>query len=232
MVKPASLRKHYRNGLFDPVRLHRKILTEAKSNGEFYYSGQFLQHPVPAGGLMFKIERIRIDTPPAEWKTRVRYWDKAGSHDSGAYTVGVLIGKDKNDHLWILDVVRGQWDAAAREARIKQTALLDGKTVVVGVEQEPGSGGKESAENTVKNLLGYRVRLDRPTGDKVLRADPFAAQVNASNVSMASGPWNAAYLEELEYFPQSRYKDQVDASSGACSLLSNAGYGIGVMGVW
>jgi len=97
---------------------------------------------------------------------------------------------------------------------------LDGKTVEIGLEQEPGSGGKESAESTVRNLRGWRVRVDRPTGDKSLRADPFSVQVNNGNVSMVRGDWNEDYIEELRYFPFSKYKDQVDASSGAFNILA------------
>ena len=220
MIKPAELRERYVDGLMDANRLPWSVLEEEKKRGDFYYSGQFLQNPVPLGGGMFKTERIAVDYPPQKWTQRVRYWDKAGTLDGGAYTVGVLMGKNCDGRYWILDVVRGQWDSAARERIIKQTAEIDGKAVIVGVEQEGGSGGKESAENTARNLDGYRVRLDHPTGDKALRADPFSSQVNAHNVSMVRGEWNREYLDELKFFPSSTYKDQVDASSGAYNILS------------
>jgi len=219
-VKPRELRRHYVDGLMDPRRLGRAVLDEERRVGEFYYSGQFLQSPVPPSGGMFKAERLRIDTPTGPWTQRVRYWDKGGTRDGGAYTVGVLMGRNGDGRFWVLDVVRGQWDAAEREARIQQTAAVDGKAVIIGIEQEPGSGGKESAEATARRLAGYRVRLDRPTGDKAARADPFAAQVNAGNVCLARGEWNSEYISELTFFPESRYKDQVDASSGAFKLLT------------
>ena len=72
----------------------------------------------------------------------------------------------------------------------------------------------------MKNLAGFRVRLDRPVGDKELRADPYAVQVNSGNVKMLRGPWNTTYLDELQYFPYSTYKDQVDSSSGAFAMLT------------
>ena len=86
--------------------------------------------------------------------------------------------------------------------------------------KEPGSGGKESAQNTVKNLAGYDVEVVRPSGDKAIRAMPFSSQVNMDNVYMAPGEWNKEYLNELTLFPNSKYKDQVDASSGAFTLLT------------
>jgi len=222
-VSPPELQSFYVDGLMDPVRLSSTVLAESERTlGRYGYAGQFLQSPIPRGGGAFKIDRILIDSPPLKWVRKVRYWDKAGTDGSGAYTAGVLMGKDRDGFFWILDVVRGQWDSFQRESIIKHTAEVDGKNVIIGVEQEPGSGGKESAENTLRNLAGWIVKLDRPTGKKETRADPFAVQVNGRTVRMARGEWNKDYLDELMYWPHSKYKDQVDASSGAFALVNQA----------
>ena len=220
-VKPRKLVKYYQKGLMDSVRLPRSVLNEAKIElGEYGYAGQFLQRPVPLGGGMFKTDRIQITSVACKYKRKVRFWDKAGTGGGGAYTVGLLMAVDGEGNYWVLDVVRGQWESAARERIILQTAQIDGRGTTIGVEQEPGSGGKESAQNTVKMLAGFRVRIDKPVGDKVLRADPFSVQVNGGNVRLKMGEWNRIYLEELQFFPHSKYKDQVDASSGAFSILT------------
>ena len=180
---------------------------------------------------MFKTDRIVIDDQPHEtrMKKRVRFWDKAGTAGGGAYTVGALLGIDSDDRYWVLDIVRGQWDSSERERGIEQTAHLDGKKVVIGIEQEPGSGGKESAESTVRRLAGFRIRVDRPTGDKAWRADPFSSQVNGHNVSIARADWNNIFLEELRFFPASTYKDQVDAASGAFNLIASIPKKVGAL---
>lgn len=227
-VKPPELEGNYQDNLLDPVRLSRSVLDEAyKTLLEYAYAGQYLQTPVPPGGGMFKVERLTIDTEPnaLHWKRVVRFWDKAGTHGGGAYTVGALLGMDLEDTVWVIDIVRGQWDSDARESMILLTTQLDHnkygrKLYLVGIEQEPGSGGMESARNTVKKLRGHRVIIDKPTGDKVLRADPFSTQVNARNVKLVQGQWNHAYIEELRYFPYSTYKDQIDGSSGSYNILA------------
>jgi len=197
------------------------VLSESERTlGQYGYAGQFLQSPIPRGGGAFKVDRILIDSAPLKFISRVRYWDKAGTAGGGAYTAGVLIGKDREGFFWILDVIRGQWDAYERESIIKHTAEMDGKDVLVGIEQEPGSGGKESAQNTLRNLAGWLVKLDRPTGKKEIRSGPFAVQVNGRTVRMVKGEWNREYLDELMFWPHSKYKDQVDASSGAFALVS------------
>ena len=87
------------------------------------------------------------------------------------------------------------------------------------IEQEPGSGGKESAENTIRNSAGYPVYADKVTGSKEMRAEPCAAQVQGGNVYLVAGNWNADFLDEHESFPNGRTKDQVDACAGAFAKL-------------
>jgi predicted phage terminase large subunit-like protein len=229
-VRPRALRHQYTDGLFDPARLPKKVLEEARMElGEYAYAGQYLQSPVPMGGGMFRVDCLQIIPHAPRLVRVVRYWDKAGTSKGGAFTVGVKMGLDVDGRFVVLDVRRGQWEAAERERIIRQTTVMDGKAVEVVVEQEPGSGGKESAQNTLKNLAGFRVILDRPVGDKELRADPFAVQVNGGNVVILHGEWNARYVDELQFFPFSTYKDQVDGSSGAFARLSRTRRKVGAL---
>ena len=117
------------------------------------------------------------------------------------------------------DLKRGQWRADERERIIAQTAEADGYNVHIMVEQEPGSGGKESAEGTIRGLAGYIIQKDRPTGNKEFRADPLSVQVNSGNIRLRVAMWNKEYTEEFSMFPNSTYKDQVDATSGAFNYL-------------
>ncbi len=153
----------------------------------------------------------------------VRYWDKAGTAGGGAYTAGVLLAKDRDGLIYITDVVRGQWAAVDRERIIRATAEADRAKyghVRISVEQEPGSGGKESAESTIRNLIGFSAIADRPTGDKAIRLEPFAAQAGAGNVRLVIARWNGEYVDELTTFPMGKYRDQADATSGAFNRLA------------
>ena len=44
------------------------------------------------------------------------------------------------------------------------------------------------------------------------------------NVCLVQGEWNAAYLDELCIFPNGRFDDQVDASSGAFAQLTRVAH--------
>lgn len=234
-IKPPELKDQYVDGLLDPIRLPQAALHEAlQTLGEWGYAGQYGQNPVPRGGAMFKVDRLHYESVlPTKWKRGpYRYWDKASSlKKRSAFTVGVKVALDYEGNIWILDVERDRWDSGTRERRIIQTAKLDTKLVRVVIEQEPGSGGKDSAEATVLRLtqLGFRASVDRVTGDKELRADLFSQYVNMGKVVLLNGLWNNAFVEEMRFFPRSKYKDQMDAASGACSKTTKSHLRIGAL---
>lgn len=221
-ISPPELKERYTDGLLDPERMPLEVLNTIRINevGEYGYAGQFLQNPHPFGSGMFKTDKIEVvEFIPAKIKQSVRYWDKAGTAGAGCYTVGTLMHKLMNNKYVVADIKRGQWSSEVREGIIKQTAMNDGINVEVVVEQEPGSGGKESAESTIRNLAGFKVRADAVKGNKELRADPFASQVNAGNVMMVKASWNREFILELSSFPVGRFKDQCDSAGGAFASL-------------
>lgn len=211
--------------LLFPQRFSRKTVDrDKKIMGAMAVSGQFQQRPAPRGGGFFDWQKLQVVDSPPKMQKVVRFWDKAGTDGGGAYTAGVKIGLGDDGFFYILDVVRGQWSAPERERAIRLTTEVDGHLVKQWIEQEPGSGGKESAESTIRNLSGYSIFAERPTGDKAVRAEPFSIQVEAGNVRMVNAEWNQAYLDEMKTFPVGKYKDQMDASGGAFNKVATDNY--------
>jgi predicted phage terminase large subunit-like protein len=212
----------------------RKLYTQGS------WEALYQQNPIIIGGGIFPIERLHVlPTMVDRGKIlrSVRYVDKAGTEEGGAYTAMVLMHVLIDKTYVIEHVVRGQWSALEREERIKFWAKSDlamlRSSYEVGVEQEPGSGGKESAESTIRNLAGFKVYADKVTGDKVIRAEPFAAQVQGGNVALVAGAWVHALLDEMESFPNGKYQDQVDACSGAFNrLISGYSYNLFAPGLY
>ena len=205
--------------LLNPKRFNNKSITKLeKVLGIYGTAGQLQQRPSPRGGGLFKVENfVIVNAMPASNRieSSIRYWDKAGTEGGGKRTAGVLMHKLKDGRHLISDIVKGQWSAGPREQRIRQTAELDGVDVTVWVEQEPGSGGKESVENTIRNLAGYKVKKDKVTGDKEVRAEPYADQVEAGNILLLRGEWVKGFVDEHEQAPRGTFKDQWDAAAGA-----------------
>lgn len=193
--------------------------------GRSFYA-LYQQRPQEQEGDMFKRKNFKyVDAVPAD-AVRVRYWDRGATAGGGDYTTGTLVAF-KNGLTYIEDVVRGQWSTNERDVQIEDTTDADydryGNTVQIWLEQEPGSSGIDVIRGLQKRLVGYIVRGDRVTGAKTLRAEPFAAQVEAGNVYLKKAKWNFAWIDELCSFPNGTHDDQVDSASGAFNKLVKLG---------
>ena len=216
--------------LLFPGRFTREVVDrDKKVMGAYAYAGQMQQRPAPRSGGFFQWEKLDIIDASPKIIRSIRYWDKAGTDGAGCRTAGVLMGITADGDYIVLDVVKGQWAAPIRERTIRQTADLDGKGVKIWIEQEPGSGGKESAESTIRNLAGFTIKSERPTGDKAVRAEPYSVQVEAGNVKLLRGDWNKDFIDEHKTFPVGKFKDQIDAASGAFNKLAEPAYNLARM---
>lgn len=196
----------------------------ANVQGSWTFSALYQQRPLPAAGGIFQRHWFGIvQAIPADVTNWVRWWDKAATAGGGNYSSGVLMGTARNGTYYIANVTRGQWSSGERDKIMLQTAALDAQlpgSVEIWTEQEGGSGGKESAEATIRLLAGYAVHAQTSTGSKEVRAQPFAAQAEAGNIKLLAGDWNETYIDELSSFPYGKNDDQVDGSSGAFNKLA------------
>ena len=218
------------NELLWPERMGKKEIEEQKQMGTYAYAGQYQQRPSPRGGGLFKVGNFNLVDNINRFKIKrsVRYWDKAGTQDGGAFTAGILMHLTEDNKIVVSDCIHKQWAKDIRESSIKRVAENDGAKVFTYVEQGPGECGKESAEYTIKNLIGHKVRAHRPTGSKEDRAVSYADQVEIGNVYVVKASWTNDYIAEHEGFPKGKYKDMVDASSGAFNRLTR----VNRMGSW
>ena len=205
----------------------RKLVLREGRMSSWAIAGQHQQRPAPKGGSIVPVYNIKIvdDYNPNFINTLCRYWDKAiNTEGSGSSTASVLMATMSDpcayDYI-ILDACKVKLGAGDRESLIRNTAMLDGIDVHVGVEQEPGSGGKESAINSIKKTLaGFKSFADRPTGAKEVRLEPFAAQVEHKNVAVLNRDWTKQYLNDLELSTFNKVLDLADATSGAFNYLA------------
>lgn len=204
---------------FSPRALERRH----RGMGEVAVASQEQQRPVPKGGIMFKREYLEVVRETPQITAAVRYWDKAGTSGDGDWTVGLLLGKSQDGTFYILDIVRGQWSAGARNNVILSTAELDsrrGYQVRTWLEREGGSGGKESAEISERELAEYGGRTEQVTGSKVIRASNLIPAWEARRVKMLAAPWNFDFVSEVIAFPNGKNDDQVDGLSGSYGKLA------------
>lgn len=201
IVAGSFLRRVSRQNIAPPVREH---VTESQTGIPAYDLMVEGRPEFFANGIL-----VHNSTDPTKEKNQ-----------EPAYTVGTKMSLLVNGKYIVSDVVRGRWMAEDREDMILAVAQADGHEVEIWTEQEPGSGGKESAEATVRNLAGFSIRAERPVGNKVARADTFSVQVNRYNVMLLQAAWNQEFKSEYSYFPNSKFKDQVDSGAGAFTKLA------------
>lgn len=182
----------------------------------------------PAKGLYFKRSMFTFvdkNEVPAIAR-RLRYWDRAATEPHAEnkdpdWTVGVRMARSPDKIIWIEDATRMRGAPGAVESTIKATAEMDGRSLPVCLEQDPAQAGKAEMSYYVKSLQGFNVRAIPKRTNKLTAAGPFSAQCAAGNVRIVRGPWNEAFLQTLEQFPEKgAHDDDVDAASGAFNTLT------------
>lgn len=184
----------------------------------------------PQAGMYFKREQAQIVTSlPCKLVKVCRAWDLAASiptpqNPSPDATAGPLMGRLADGRFIVLDVIHGRWLANDVRKKVKGAAERDRELYgrsLNRLPQDPGQAGKEQAQSYVKFLSGFPVKTQTVSGSKITRAEPFSSQWQAGNVLIMQGPWNDAYLSELESFPDGAHDDQVDGSSDAFAELQS-----------
>lgn len=197
--------------------------------GSYHWQALYQQSPTAPGGEMIKRGSFPIvnELPPS---LRVcRYWDKAASKGRGDYTVGCKMA-EAGGLAYIMNVIRVRQSSGDVERTIRRTAEADGLGVVIFMEEEGGSSGKDVTHHYRSRVLrGFAFHPVRPTGSKVVRALPFAAAVEQGRVCLWGGPdpmerpsWIGPFLDECEAFPNGEHDDQVDAAAGAFNQIMRA----------
>ena len=208
-----------------------QVVELEKTLGAYASAGQLQQRPAPREGGLFKRAWFQpINAMPADVKRRVRAWDLAATAKTATnkpdYTVGLAMAKTDGGLFIIEGVNRFQGTPHEVETGLLGQAAIDGTGVTVRLAQDPGQAGKAQAEQLVRKLAGYKVAVERPTGDKATRAAPFASQAEAGNVRIlvtgdpARDAWIEPFLAEICLFPAGANDDQVDAAADAFNELA------------
>lgn len=182
-----------------------------------------------AAGSFFKRSQVGeiLTEVPKDLVAVCRGWDLAATDkdedDEAAFTAGVLIGRRENGRFVIIDVINRQLKAGDVRSTVLVTAKMDHAKYAwcrQRLPQDPGQAGKDQKASYMEMLAGFDVHMIPESGDKATRAEPMAAQWQHGMFDLVAGEWNEAYLNQLESFPDSKWKDMVDASSSAFNEIT------------
>lgn len=177
---------------------------------------------IKENGEMFNHSWITFYDPGAapvgtRW---VRFWDLASTsvkkNKRADTTVGFKLGY-YNGYYYIDDIKAIQGTPGEVEKLIGETAIEDGYTVAIRMEQEPGSSGIITIDMYAKGVLqGYDFKGIPSTGNKADRARPAAAAMERGQILMNRAcRHRQKFFDQLDIFPKGAHDDFVDGLSGS-----------------
>lgn len=200
--------------LLFPERFPREVVDRDKEvMGQYAVAGQFQQRPAPRTGGIFKAEWIRHYTTLPEIEYRMIYADTAmKTGQENDYSVFQHWAKGKDGKAYLLDMIRGKWEAPqllaqarafwdksrASNAGTLRKMMIEDKASGTGLIQQMKQGG----------IPVGGIQRDK---DKVTRAYDTAPQIEAGNVMLPERhECLSDLLHELTTFPAAAHDDTVD----------------------
>ena len=229
-VIPEYLKEHYTDGLLDTNRLSRQSLHEAKvSLGTAGYSTQYMQRPVPEGGLIWqKWFNLVPDHlfPNNQYLNSVSsFWDTAYTEkESNAASCYITAGVSPEDgSIWISDI---GWRWLEFPELIKWM-----KQQVSPHRIEAKATGKSLKQVLTREGISA-IEMEVKGGDKVARAHNATPVAEAGRVyikqSLADGLYNDP-KQGILHFPNGVCADLADTL--AMCLQYYGGMTAGQMGM-
>lgn len=215
-----------------PERYSIEYLRKREAKNAYWFSSLFQQSPTARTGNMIKVDKIKGSNPndlvtePSEGE-QARGWDLGGSNSKKADRTAGVRGKVYNGKFYICHEASGQWSPNERNGNIRRQTDADqaGQRCKAWIERPIGLAVEiETAMS--QELLGTTFEFVPSKADKVTRADPFAAAVEAGNVCIVRtgdperDAWIRPYLDELAAFPFGKHDDRVDATTLAFTKLT------------
>ena len=202
--------------LLFPGRFPREVVDRDKTAmGEYATAGQFQQLPSPLGGGIFKDEWWQYYTVLPKIKYRMIYADTAQkTKEQNDFSVFQCWGKGDDGRIYLLDMVRGKWEAP--ELLVTAKAFWDkhkAEPRTMGILRQFKPEDKSSGTGLIQQLAKHRVPvvgIQRGT-DKVTRSMDVVPQIQAGNVMLPeSAPWLSDLLSEATGFPNATHDDILD----------------------
>lgn len=184
----------------------------------------------PKGDLFDKSWIMSVNYMDIPAHTRwVRFWDlaaidpryKRNKHSTDPdWSVGFKLGY-ADGLYYVGDILKVQKAPGDLEEIIYNTAVADGYSCAIRMEEEGGSSGIANTERYARNILqGFNFAGVKPVVSKIERARPVAAACQTGTVFISNRCRNLTdFYAQLEAFPAGTHDDIIDGFSGAFSYF-------------
>jgi len=202
-----------------PEREPLETLAEYRAGlGEYAWSAQYQQEPVPLGGGMVKEAWWGTYTvKPDSFDQIVQSWDTANkATELSDYSVCTTWGR-KGKTFYLLHVYRKRVNYPDLKRAILDLQRQHNANIILIEDQ---ASGTQLIQDLQRDGV-YNVKGVKPVGDKVMRMNGQTAVIENGFVLLpASAGWLPDFLKELSAFPKGRFDDQVDSTSQALDYLT------------
>jgi predicted phage terminase large subunit-like protein len=200
-----------------PDRFDLEFLEEQRSLDPLGFEALYQQRPSLADGDLFKRENIRFyDELPDDLRFYCGSDHAVGIQQRNDPSCFGKAGVDKNNDLYFTDV---DWRRMPTDVAVESMLTMSGgknKPLIWWAERGhiSKSIGPFLRKRMLESGIYINVREVTPVGDKVQRAQSFAARVAMGKVYFPrNAPWVEKAIAQLMAFPNARNDDFVDMCS-------------------
>jgi predicted phage terminase large subunit-like protein len=214
-----------------PDKMSLAELRRIEASKPYEFASQYMQHPVPIGGGMFKDAWMqqRYRALPA-FSRILQSWDTAqkDKRDRNDPSVCTTWGMTANGY-YLLDVSRRWMEYPDLLQCVKDQAAKWRPSTILIEDKSSGISLIQDLRRTTRLPI---IAVDPKGRDKIDRAEAVTGLFESGNVYLPeSAEWVADYIAELTVFPMGGHDDQVDSTSQALEYMgANAGRGYATAG--
>lgn len=229
IVPEGSRMTRSHNTAIHPARYTTEMMLKIKRNligggQKRVWDALYQQNPVPDEGNYFSKEMFRYYgmAPTRSDLYIYQAWDFAISEGKESdYTVGVCLGQDHRDNLYVLDV---------RRFRSSDGGYIVDEILDFSRQYNADLLGFEDGQIWKSIEFQFKKRCDerrmypnheilKPLTDKMVRANPLKGRMQLGKVYFdQSAPWFPEMQKEMLHFPAGKHDDQIDGLAWATRL--------------
>jgi predicted phage terminase large subunit-like protein len=205
-----------------PYKEPLQDLLASEKADRYVFSGQYMQRPSPLGGGIIQSGKfVRYGALP-QLKFRKIYADTAQkTAERNDYSVFECWGYGKDNRVYLLDLIRGKWEAPELKRRAidfwnKHKGIGAGDPDAPALRQmlvEDKASGTGLIQE-IKSDGGIPVQGIERTKDKLTRVMDIVSQIDAGNVCVPeNADWVSDFVTECESFTADdthAHDDQID----------------------
>ena len=238
LVSPKELKRNYKQGLLDPVRLNKDVLREVRLDlGSYGYANQFEQRGAPLEGGIFKRDWFRIIT----FDNFMKIADKVPSITWNFKVDGAYTEKTKNDpcgiwasckignRIFVRNFYTGWHEQPEFIKKVVSYAKENGYSSGSRIHIEPKANGLSTIQTLQResrlNVMAYKFRKESKitmNDSKETRAMACSPSVEAGRVVFIDGSYVESTIEQIINFPNAAHDEAVD-----CMVMDIAEHFIG-----